>query len=436
MRRLIGGLSVIGGRGWHSSKSSVLHPSSEDNVEVKGWVDGITVDAVALKQIQNLSKMKQVIRDPVAIMPDVHGGVGCTVGTVIPTSGALIPASVGVDIGCGMIAVKTSLMEEQLPSSLDRIQLAIEAAVPHGRTHSGRRKVDAGSWCADIPERVQRVWKEELHLGFEQLCRRTPSLEQSNYITHLGTLGSGNHFVEVCLDNDPHQKHMWVMLHSGSRGVGNRIGSTYIELAKKDMGNLIHDLPDKDLAYLQEGTQHFKEYVEAVEWAQDFALWNRRLMMEITLQAIRSVLPESAQFTVDKATAVNCHHNYVERFTVADDRVVWLTRKGATSAKEGELAVIPGSMGACSYIVRGKGNTESYCSCSHGAGRLYSRGEAKRRFTLADHIEATSGVACRKDEGVLDETPGAYKNIDIVMKAQEDLVEVVAVLRQVVCVKG
>ncbi|EPY30652.1 tRNA-splicing ligase RtcB [Strigomonas culicis] len=337
-----------------------------------------------------------------------------------------------------MVAVKTTLVPEQLPGSLEHLRTEVEASIPHGRTHSGRAESDVGGWRSRVPERVQAVWKAELAQGFEELCRRVPHLRQSNHINHLGTLGTGNHFIEVCLDNDPIQQHVWVMLHSGSRGIGNRIGSTYIALAQKDMGALVHTLPHKDLAYLTEGTVHFTEYIAAVEWAQTYAMWNRRLMMAFVLDALRRALPPSVAFEVDGAHAVNCHHNYVERFVVdaTSGEAVWLTRKGATSARRGELAVVPGSMGARSYIVRGKGNMSSYCSCSHGAGRRFSRGETKRRFTLADHVAATQGVECRKDAGVLDETPAAYKDIDAVMHAQEELVEVVAVLNQILCVKG
>ena len=358
-------------------------------------------------------------------MPDVHWGIGATVGSVIPTVGAIIPAAVGVDIGCGMMAVETTLTANDLPESLREIRATIEAAVPHGRTPRGR---DKGSWGTPPPPAVL-AWAR-LKPGFEAIVARHPAVGHSNHETHLGTLGTGNHFVEVCLDEGD---QVWFLLHSGSRGVGNRIGSYFIELAKKDMRKWMVNLPDEDLAYLPEGTDHFDEYVEAVEWAQAFAMANRRLMMDAVIAAVGSV-PGIPPFTVE-GEAVNCHHNYVARETHYG-KTVFLTRKGAVRAREGDLGIIPGSMGARSYIVRGKGNPESFHSCSHGAGRAMSRAEAKRRFTVADHAQATAGVECRKDPDVIDETPGAYKSIDAVMEAQANLVEIVHTLRQVVCVKG
>ncbi|CAJ06035.1 conserved hypothetical protein [Leishmania major strain Friedlin] len=351
-----------------------------------------------------------------------------------------------------MIAVETSLTAEDLPNSLEDLRLAIELSVPHGRTHGGYSGADAGSWRNSVPTNVQQVWKKHLADDFEELCRRNAQVASTNNLNHLGTLGTGNHFIELCLDDQQPRRHAWVMLHSGSRGVGNRIGSLFIELAKKDMEARMLQLPDADLAYLDEGTAHFTDYIFAVEWAQRYAWWNRQLMLDAVLVAMRGCI--ATPFTTVQA-AVNCHHNYVERIRIPireqgqeaqaasspgqgtfREQDVWLTRKGATSARMGELAVIPGSMGACSYIVRGKGSAASYCSCSHGAGRRYSRGEARRRFTVADHEAATLGIECRKDSSVLDETPAAYKSIDAVMAAQDDLVEVVTVLRQVLCVKG
>jgi len=248
-------------------------------------------------------------------------------------------------------------------------------------------------------------------------------------VRHLGTLGTGNHFIEVCLDE---AGAVWVMLHSGSRGVGGRIGSHFIELAKLEMERWFIHLPDRDLAYLSEGSQYFNDYIEVVGWAQDFALVNRQLMMEATLGAISTALGRPVK---TGATAVNCHHNYVSREHHFGKNVL-VTRKGAVRAREGDLGIIPGSMGARSYIVRGKGNPDSFHSCSHGAGRAMSRTEAKKRFTLEEHAAATAGVECRKDSEVIDETPAAYKDIDAVMAAQVDLVDVVHTLKQVVCVKG
>ncbi|KEG15296.1 tRNA-splicing ligase RtcB [Trypanosoma grayi] len=414
----------------------VLLRGDDSNVEVRAWIKGLEVERSAHEQLLQLSRMGDVIHHPIAVMPDVHTGHGATVGTVIPTTRALIPASVGVDIGCGMIAVKTSLTQEDLPRSLAGLRLAIEVAVPHGRTHNGRSSLDAGSWRGDVPRNVADTWSTHLQKGFEEICSMHKQIEFSNHITHLGTLGGGNHFIELCVDDtesESQRPHIWVMLHSGSRGVGNRIGTIFIELAKKDMGNHIANLPSAELSYLREGSPHFDQYVKAVDWAQRYAKWNRELMLQSVLQAMRNHIQKP--FTVDKM-AINCHHNYVERVELSPKNHVWLTRKGATSARAGELAVIPGSMGAKSYIVRGKGNPLSYASCSHGAGRLYSRGEAKRRFTLEDHEAATVDVECRKDADVLDETPLAYKKIDDVMRAQSDLVEIVCALKQLLCVKG
>jgi tRNA-splicing ligase RtcB len=343
----------------------------------------------------------------------------------VPTEHAIIPAAVGVDIGCGMMAVETDLAASRLPDSLKKLRAAIEKAVPHGRTNNGGRG-DRGAWHS-LPEPEQRAWRE-LSADYDQIVERHPRIGRGNDSNHLGTLGTGNHFVEVCLDE---RDRVWFMLHSGSRGVGNRIGTYFIELAKQDMRRHLKDLPDQALAYLREGSTHFADYTFAVEWAQRYALTNRRLMMDAVIRAARSQL---APFELGEH-AVNCHHNYVAReHHFGHD--VFVTRKGAVRAGLGDLGIIPGSMGAKSYIVRGKGNRESFSSCSHGAGRAMSRGEAKRRFSVEDHARATEGIECRKDADVIDETPMAYKPIDKVMAAQAELVEVVHELHQVVCVKG
>ena len=339
-----------------------------------------------------------------------------------------MPAAVGVDIGCGMCAVQTSLVASDLPESLKGMRKMIEQAVPHGRT-SGRSGRDKGSW-REVPKRAGNLWTEYLVDRFDSLCERYPALKNTNNLAHLGTLGTGNHFIEVCLDE---ADRVWFMLHSGSRGVGNRLASIFIEKAKKDMERHVANLPDKDLAYLEEGSEFFDDYVEGVEWAQDFARLNRQIMMENVVEAVRKVrgLPK---FRAD-LVAVNCHHNYVARERhFGKDCLV--TRKGAVRAGEGDLGIIPGSMGAKSYIVRGKGNPESFESCSHGAGRVMSRTKAKKTYSIDDHVKATAHVECRKDAAVIDETPMAYKSIEAVMAAQEELVDVVHTLRQVVCVKG
>ena len=326
---------------------------------------------------------------------------------------------------CGMQAMRTSLTGSDLPDSLASMRSLIEHAIPHGRTTKGR---DKGSW-GSVPNKVDLVWAT-LDERFKEICEKHPVVEKSNNRVHLGTLGTGNHFVEVCLDEED---RVWVMLHSGSRGVGNRIGSYFIEKAKKEMERWHIHLPDKDLSYLAEGSDHFDDYVQAVGWAQDFAKASRDVMMLSALDALRRT-KGVPKFQVEKE-AVNCHHNYISKESHFG-KSVWVTRKGAVRARKDELGIIPGSMGARSFIVRGLGNAESFHSCSHGAGRVMSRTAAKAKFTVEDHCAATVGVECRKDAEVVDETPAAYKDIDLVMAAQADLVEPVHVLKQVLCVKG
>ncbi len=395
---------------------------------VKMWTRGVPVEDAARAQLTNTARMPFIYKH-IAVMPDVHLGKGSTIGSVVPTLGAIIPAAVGVDIGCGMMAAKTTLTANDLPDSLAKLRSAIERAIPHGMSPKTRgfKGRDQGSWH-DTPSAVDAAWST-LKDEFDVICAKTPRLRHSNNHRHLGTLGSGNHFVEVCLDEEG---AVWFMLHSGSRGVGNVIGTHFIEVAKQDMRRHFINLPDQDLAYLSEGTEHYDDYVQAVGWAQQFARLNREVMMQNLIAAVRTVITKPFSTHVE---AVNCHHNYVQKETHFGKDVM-VTRKGAVSARPGELGIIPGSMGAKSFIVRGKGNPESFNSCSHGAGRTMSRTEAKRRYTLADQVRATEGVECRKDEQVIDEIPMAYKDIDAVMHAQRDLVEVVHTLKQVVCVKG
>ncbi len=397
-----------------------------DFAPIKAWTQGVPFEAEAEAQLRRVAALP-FVHQWIAVMPDVHAGIGATVGSVIACKRAVIPAAVGVDIGCGMMAVKTSLRADQLPDDLRALRLAIEAAVPHGRSDKGGAN-DRGAYGTP-PARTVAAW-DELAPGYAQILSKHASAGNAQRVNQLGTLGTGNHFIELCLDE---AGAVWVMLHSGSRGIGNRIGSYFIERAKAEMRRWFVNLPDEDLAYLPQGSDLFDDYVHAVEWAQQYARTNRELMMHATIEALRAtgLLPE---FTAH-LEAVNCHHNYVS-FEHHYGANVIVTRKGAVRAREGELGIIPGSMGAKSFIVRGKGNPESFTSCSHGAGRSMSRTKAKKLFTLDDHAAATAGVECRKDADVIDETPAAYKSIDDVMAAQADLVDVVYTLKQIICVKG
>ncbi|MET0679565.1 MAG: RtcB family protein [Burkholderiales bacterium] len=390
----------------------------QGGVPVHVWTDD--VEAEALKQLLNVARLPFVFRH-VAAMPDVHTGIGATVGAVIPTKGAIIPAAVGVDIGCGMSAVRLSLTAADLPDRLGRVRGAIEAAVPVGFDQHDARDA-LGHAAKPFARALHRIADKH-----PQLAKMQKSFDET-WVRQLGTLGGGNHFIEVCLDEEA---RVWVMLHSGSRGIGNAIGRYFIERAREHCLKRDVRLPDRDLAWFDEGTPLFNDYVEAVGWAQDYAAANRREMTGLVLEALARVLPPFAA----TAEAINCHHNSVERERHFGESVL-VTRKGAIRAGQGELGIIPGSMGAKSYIVRGRGDADSFSSCSHGAGRRMSRTEAKRRFSRADLERETAGVECRKDAGVIDEIPGAYKSIDEVMANQTDLVEVVHTLKQVVCVKG
>lgn len=391
---------------------------TKGRVPVKIYTD--EVDSEAMQQLYNLSQLP-FIHSHIAVMPDVHAGTGATVGSVIPTLGAIIPAAVGVDIGCGMSALRLSIKAGQLPDNLRSLRLAIEAAIPVG-------------FNMHKQDRARESTIRALSQGLHQLLQKHPKLHAQQkkpyqtWIRQIGTLGGGNHFIELCLDEN---QDVWVMLHSGSRGIGSAIGEYYINLARKDMGRHLHNLPDKNLAYFTEGAEHYDDYVEAIGWAQDYAAANRREMMHLIAEVLRKKLPK---FGVTKE-AIHCHHNYVARERHFD-QTVWVTRKGAIRAGEGEWGIIPGSMGTKSYIVRGKGDPQAFCSCSHGAGRRMSRSAAKRQFDEHHAEEQTQGVECRKDGGIVDELPGAYKDIDVVMRHQGDLVEVVHTLKQVLCVKG
>ena len=387
---------------------------------IKAWTKGVPVEPEAIKQLQNTASLPFIFNH-VAVMPDVHYGMGATIGSVVATKGAVIPAAVGVDIGCGMMAIQLSLNANDLPESLAAVRSEIEKCVPVGFAQHKETMLD------DVQA---KVWEKDV----KNLVDEHPEIAKmvkdpiAKVMSQSGTLGGGNHFIELCLDEN---NDVWVMLHSGSRGIGNIIGRHFINKAKEDMRVHHINLEDTNLSYLSEGTQYFDEYVTWVEWAQHYAAKNRQVMMNLVLYALRKHLPE---FSIKKQ-AINCHHNYISRENHFGSNVI-VTRKGAVRARIDDYGIIPGSMGAKSFIVKGLGNEDSFCSCSHGAGRVMSRTKAKKVFTVEDHIQATKGVECRKDANVIDETPNAYKDIDAVMNAQEDLVKIVHTLKQVVCVKG
>lgn len=377
---------------------------------VRMWTDPASVEPQALDQIRNVAQLPWV--HGIAVMPDVHLGYGATVGSVIAMRDAVSPSAVGVDIGCGMASVRTNLTASDLPDSLSGLRSAIEAAIPVGFTwHKDSADEDDASainfWSRslDLPQKLQDH-VQRAHL-------------------QMGTLGSGNHFVEVCLDDD---QNVWLMLHSGSRGIGNQLAQYHTAIAKTLPHN--QDLPDRDLAVFVANTPEMQAYRRDLFWAQEYATRNRATMMRLLQGVIAAAFPR-ARFE----PAISCHHNYVAEETY-DGLDLLVTRKGAIRAGAGDMGIIPGSMGTGSYIVRGRGCEAAFNSASHGAGRRMSRGAARRTFTEADLAEQTRGVECRKDAAVVDEIPGAYKDLEAVMAQQTELVEVVAHLKQVVCVKG
>ena len=414
---------------------SYINLAEANETPIKAWVQGVPVEEEAKKQLKNIAGLP-FIHKHIAVMPDVHFGLGATIGSVIATKGAVIPAAVGVDLGCGMAAQLTNFTANDLPDDLSGLRTLIEAGIPHGRTNNGGRG-DRGAWgsphamFSKLADAELTFEAKSIQAGFDILADKYPIIARAvkTAMCHAGTLGGGNHFVEICLDE---QDRVWIMLHSGSRGVGNAIGRCFIEKAKEEMLERGINLVDKDLAYLEENSKFYRDYVDGVELAQRFAKLNRSIMMQNTIAALATFMARPVSTTL---AAVNCHHNYVS-YENHFGEAVTVTRKGAVSAQKDQLGIIPGSMGAKSFIVRGKGNEEAFCSCSHGAGRVMSRTKAKAIFTVADHIRDTAGIECRKDAAVVDETPKAYKNIDDVMLAQADLVEIVHTLRQVVCVKG
>jgi len=391
------------------------------NKLIKMWTPVEDVESSALEQLKNTASLPFIFKH-VAVMPDVHYGIGATVGSVVATKGAIIPAAVGVDIGCGMMAAMMPFRANRLPDNLQGLFDSISKAVPVGQDM--HKSVDV---CANavLPHTL------DMPKGFHDLPDKVTD-DPLRVVKQLGTLGGGNHFIEVCLDLDD---NVWVMLHSGSRGIGNKIGNYYIDRAKEIMKQYMIKLNDPNLAYLVEGSELFNDYWRDLQWAQSYAMMNRTLMMRSVLRSIAEVIFGDADTVVSPELMINCHHNYAERENHYGENVI-VTRKGAVRARVGDMGIIPGSMGTRSYIVEGLGNSESFCSCSHGAGRVMSRSKAKETFTLEDVEKQTAGIMCRKDAGIIDELPLAYKNIDEVMDNQKDLVRVVAELRQVLCLKG
>jgi tRNA-splicing ligase RtcB len=400
---------------------------------VKRWTDGVAVDAKTLDQARDIAKLPFIYKY-IALMPDCHVGKGSTVGSVIPTVGAVIPSAVGVDIGCGMISTRFDFKTDKLGAvELAEMRRLIEAAIPTGRTDNGQRN-DIGAWGGpgrpEVPEEVKDLhWGGPLATSYNELIDLDPDLEHPRVLGHLGTLGTGNHFIELEYNES---NDLYITIHSGSRGPGARIGGIFMKRARKLMEKFHLDkyLPNLDLSYFPEGTKEFDDYWRALQWAQKYAWESRCIMLSAAAHAIEPVTG-----FLEPLEEVHCHHNYARRENHGGRNVI-VTRKGAISAREGEMGIIPGSMGAKTFIVKGKGNRDSFTSASHGAGRKMSRTEARRTFTLEDHALATEGVECLKGNEVLDETPGAYKDIDQVMKAQEDLVEIVQTLRPLVVVKG
>jgi len=390
---------------------------NKTRVPVKIWAPMHEVESAALDQLTNVANLPFVFKH-VAAMPDVHLGNGATVGSVIATEGAICPAAVGVDIGCGMIAVKTDLNPTIVQDKIKEIRASIERSIPVGFGSNKKITKSVDNWQGWLSTKDLRADVVDKDL-----------IEKAR--SQLGTLGGGNHFIELCLDTE---NNVWVMLHSGSRNIGKVLAERHMNEAKDLMKKMFISLPDPDLAYLVEGSEAFENYIHDVTWAQAFAAENREEMLNRVLKDL-SYAVHGEDGKVGTTHRVNCHHNYVAKENHFGKNVL-LTRKGAVRAREGDLGIIPGSMGTRSYIVEGLGNVDSFCSCSHGAGRRMSRGEAKRTFTIDDLLAQTAGVESRKDEGVLDEIPGAYKDIDAVMANQSDLVKIVATLKQFMCVKG
>ena len=400
-----------------NSKYTALN--SKDGL-VKMWDSGVgAFDENVIEQLAQTAKMPFIFKH-VAAMPDAHFGKGASIGSVIPTINAVIPAAVGVDIGCGMQAIQTNLLAEDLPNSLASLYTQFEYCVP----------TDNNTRCSfSASGKIDSVWDLKLRCEYDQIVEKYPKIAKSNSIKHLGTLGGGNHFLELCLDQND---KVWLMVHSGSRGIGNAIGRFFIDKAKKEMQRWYINLPNEDLAYLTPGSRLFGDYVFSVNWAQKFAALNRSIMIQEAFACLSRAIDKKVLI---ESSVIDCHHNYI---TLENhfNRNVYVTRKGAISAREGQLGVIPGSMGTKSFIVEGLGNKESFTSCSHGAGRIMSRTQAKKLITLKEHEESLEGVECNNTSTTLDESPRAYKDIDRVMDSQTDLVKIIHTLKQVVCLKG
>lgn len=399
----------------------IIYDENEQLVPIKIWTDLNKLEPAAKRQLKNTASLPFVFKH-VAAMPDVHFGLGATVGSVIATKNAVIPAAVGVDIGCGMMAVKTNLDHKIVQDKIKEIRHSIERSIPVGFNKNKIITDNVLNWKGwqswDLLNATKVHSKAELDL-------KQTSMKQ------MGTLGGGNHFIEVCLDTE---NNVWIMLHSGSRNIGKSVAEIHIDKARGIMKQMFIELPDRDLAYFAENTKEYDEYMSDLQWCQDYAFQNRIEMMNRIIKDVSyAIYKEDGK--VIRLLEVNCHHNYASKENHYGENVL-ITRKGAVRARTGDLGIIPGSMGAKSYIVRGLGNEESFHSCSHGAGRTMSRTKAKELFTIDDLKKQTEGVECRKDSGVIDEIPSAYKDIDEVMENQKDLVEIVAQLKQIMCIKG
>lgn len=403
-----------------------LVEESDTHAEVRGWVTGVPVEPKAIGQLTALAEMKAQLAGPICSMPDMHVGKGCVIGTVLATRNVVFPAAVGVDIGCGMTAMCMGIQVDQLPE-LQRLYHNIyeRKAVPVGFDHWNGNNVP--------PTMVVAYWNSMLNQGFSWLHHTVPEIAQKDRATsQLGTLGGGNHFIEICADE---MGRAWVMLHSGSRGIGNAIGNYFITKAFERATQLGLKISHKDLAYLEEGWEDYENYVLAVEWAQLYAAKNRTCMMHQVMEAIMASYDNGMAPELKSEQYVSCHHNYISREIHNGENLI-ITRKGAVRAREGEMVIIPGSMATHSFIARGLGNPDSFTSCSHGAGRKMSRAKGRKTVTLDEHLKDTQGIVCRRDEGVLDEVKANYKNLDDVMEAQKDLVIPVHKLKQLIVVKG